>query len=179
MNNRDARKRIFFALWPSERQRRKIETALEPYRSGLRGKWIPRENWHITLVFIGGFPEKDVPALQAATAGIRRRDVRLRFERIEYWKRPKIMCLGGDLVPNELIELVDALEKAAQQFGFVPDRRTYRPHMTVARKAGFFEPLALARALELEWSGFELVESRPVPGGVQYTPVKQQVPRVS
>lgn len=173
MNNRNKRKRVFFALWPSAKQRQKIDAVIAPYRSDLKGKWTARENWHVTLVFIGGFPVTDIPALQVAAGRIRHRDVRLRFERIEYWKRSKIMCLGGDFIPNELIDLVRALEKAAQRFGFVPEKRPFRPHMTVARKAGFFDPVRLARPLELEWSGFELVESRSMPDGVQYQPLKQ------
>jgi 2'-5' RNA ligase len=173
VNNRDARKRIFFALWPSEKQRQKIEAAIAPYKTDLKGKWTARENWHVTLVFIGGFPERDIAALLAVAGKIRRRDVTLRFERIEYWKRPKIICLGGDFIPNELFELVSSLEKVAQRFGYVPEKRTFRSHMTVARKAGFFDPVTLARPLELKWSGFELVESQPIPGGVRYRPLKQ------
>jgi 2'-5' RNA ligase len=166
-------KRIFFALWPSDQQRQKVEAALAPYRDRLKGKWVARANWHVTLVFIGGFPEPDIKALQDATAAIACRPFDLKLERIDYWKRPKIMCLSTDFVANELSKLVRDLGKAATRFGFVPEKRPLKPHMTIARKARFFEPITLAQPLELHWSGFRLVESVSTPDGVEYRPLDQ------
>ena len=91
VTTKPGRKRIFFALWPSGKQRRQIDAAIEPYKAALAGKWTTRDNWHVTLVFIGGFPEEDIPALQAAAGTIRCPTIKLRFERIDFWKRPKIM----------------------------------------------------------------------------------------
>lgn len=179
MSNPDARKRIFFALWPAEGQRQRIEAAIAPHKPGLAGKWISRDNWHVTLVFVGGFPEQDIPALQAAAGDIRCQAMHLVFDRIDYWARPKIMCLQADRVPDELLGLVGSLEKTASDFGYRPEGRRYIPHMTLARRARRFEPIALARPVDLEWSDFRLVESVTTPGGVQYRPLKQQVRRVS
>ncbi len=103
------KKRIFFALWPSEKQRRKIDSAIEPYRAGLAGKWTARDNWHATLVFIGGFLVSDIAALQVAARKIRCPAINLRFERLDYWARPKIMCLQADFVTDQLIWLVKSL----------------------------------------------------------------------
>jgi len=174
-----SKKRIFFALWPSERQRRQIDSAIDPYRASLAGKWTARDNWHVTLVFIGGFQEHEIPALQDVTSRIRCSPINLKFDRIDYWKRAKIMCYSADFVADELIELVKSLEKAAAGFGFVPEKRTFQPHMTIARKARFFEPITLAQPVELHWSGFDLIESISTPSGVQYKPLDQQVRHVS
>jgi 2'-5' RNA ligase len=168
-----SKKRIFFALWPSQKQRKKIEAAIEPYKAALAGKWTDRDNWHVTLVFIGSFPGKDIAALQAAASRIQCPAISLGFERIDYWKRPKIMCLLAGFVPNPLTDLVNSLQSVAGRFGFEPEKRPYRPHMTIARKAGFFEPIVLAQPLTLQWSRFELVESISTPSGVQYKPLKQ------
>ena len=51
--------------------------------------------------------------------------------------------------------------------------RTYRPHITVVRRANRFETQRLAQPALVEWSAFELVESVPEPGGVRYHPLKQ------
>ena len=168
-----SRKRIFFALWPSAKQRRQIDAAIELYKAGLAGRWTIRDNWHVTLVFIGGFPEADIPALQVAAGGVECPDIELRFERIDFWKRPRIMCLHSDFVPDQLTDLVRSLESAAKSFGFRPEKRPYRPHMTIARKARVFEPITLAQPVELHWSRFHLIESLPTPAGVQYKPLKQ------
>lgn len=168
-----SKKRIFFALWPSDRQRQKIDAAIEPYKEKLAGKWTPRSNWHITLVFIGGFAVDDLAALQRAAGSIRCPGIALRFQRIDYWKRPKIMVLSTDFVCNELLELVRALQNAATRFGHTPETRAYSPHLTIARKARFFEPITLAQPLELRWSSFRLIESVSAPAGVQYRPLDQ------
>lgn len=97
----------------------------------------------------------------------------IRFERIDYWKRPKIVCLSGAFVPDELADLVKSLESEASAFGYQPENRPYKPHMTIARKARFFDPIPLAQPLELQWSGFELIESVATPQGVRYQPLKQ------
>jgi RNA 2',3'-cyclic 3'-phosphodiesterase len=170
---KSARKRIFFALWPSGKQRRQIDAAIEPHTAVLSGKWTVRDNWHVTLVFIGGFPEQDIPALQAAAGTIQCPGIRLRFDRIDFWKRPRIMCLYSEFVPDQLTELVRSLESAAKPFGFRPEKRAYRAHMTIARKAGFFEPITLAQPVELHWSAFHLIESVSTPAGIQYKPLKQ------
>ena len=168
-----ARKRIFFALWPSGKQRRQIDAAIEPYKAVLAGKWTVRDNWHVTLVFIGGFPEEDIPALQAAAGNVKCPAINLGFERIDFWRRPRIMCLHSEIISEQLAGLVRSLESAAGAFGFRPEKRPYRAHMTIARKARFFEPITLAQPLELHWSGFELNESISTPAGVQYKPLKQ------
>jgi 2'-5' RNA ligase len=166
-------KRLFFALWPSEKQRRRIHSALEPHRAGLSGKWTARDNWHVTLVFVGSFPERDIPALQAAASKVRCPPFTLRFERIDYWAGPKIMCLEAGLLPDQLAGLVRSLESAASAFGYQSEKRPYRPHMTIARRAKFFNPITLAQPVELQWSGFALIESLSMPGGVRYRPLKQ------
>ena len=51
--------------------------------------------------------------------------------------------------------------------------RAYRPHITVVRNARPFTTERLGQRATTEWSGFELVESIPVPGGVRYEPLKQ------
>ena len=173
MTVKPGRKRIFFALWPSGKQRQQIDAVIEPYKAALAGKWTTRDNWHVTLVFIGGFPEEDIPALQAAAGTIRCPTIKLGFERIDFWKRPKIMSLRATSAPTELIDLVGSLESVAGTFGLKPEKRAYKAHVTIARKAGFFEPITLAQPVELHWSGFHLIESISTPTGVQYKPLKQ------
>jgi 2'-5' RNA ligase len=167
------KKRLFFALWPSEEHRQKIDAAIRPYRSKLAGTWTERDNWHVTLFFIGGFPEDDIPLLRTAAHKIDCPSLDLKFERIYFWNRPKIICLFAAYIPSQLLGLVRSLESTAQSFGIKPDDRPYRAHMTIARKARFFEPITLAQPLELHWSTFRLIESISTPSGVQYKPLDQ------
>lgn len=164
---------LFYALWPSERQRELMRDIINPALSEIEGAAVDRRNWHITLVYIGAFDEDNIPSLQASIKEIPRFDFRLRFDRITFWQRPKIASLNPRNTPDELVALVRALEDKLEPFGFVPNERVYRPHITLARRARTFPDVPLARPLDLDWSSFELVESVPTTRGVQYHPLKQ------
>ena len=171
--NMQTNKRLFFAFWPSEKQRQTIESAIAQHKTGLTGKWISRDHWHVTLVFIANFPDGNIAALQTATTNIQCPTIELRFEQIYYWARPKIMCLQADFVPNQLIELVKSLQSTARVFGCKFRKRNYKAHMTIARGGQCFNPVSLAQPVELNWSSFHLVESVLTPTGVQYKLLKQ------
>jgi 2'-5' RNA ligase len=168
-----ADRRLFFALWPSDRQRELLRDALRPVLSSVEGDAVDRRNWHVTLVFIGAFPEEQVPFLRAAANEISFEPVRLRFDRVSYWPRPKAACLLPLTVPPELQALVRALEQALTAFDIAPEERIYRPHITVARRARAFHTVQLTRPVDLEWPDFELVESTSTTSGAVYQPLKQ------
>ena len=166
-------RRLFFALWPDERQRETLRNTISPVARLVEGNAVHRGNWHVTLVFVGNFPADRVVELKAASATIQTEPFRLRFDRLAFWQRPKIACLQAMSVPPELEALVGKLNGVLEHFGVEPEAGTYRPHVTAVRKARAFEPIMLARPLELNWSGFELVESVSTRGTVTYHPVKQ------
>lgn len=166
-----SQRRLFFALWPSDRQREQLRDALRPVLTQLEGDATHRRNWHVTLVFIGGFPEEQIPFLQSAAAEVARETIRLRFDRVTFWQRQKIACLQPLTVPPALGQLHASLSKVLTAFDVEPEERAYRPHITVARRARAFDDLVLTRAIDLEWDDFRLVESVPVPAGVSYRPV--------
>ena len=146
---------------------------INPALSEIEGTAVDRGNWHITLVFIGAFAEENIAGLQEAVREIEPFEIRLRFDRITFWQRPKVASLNPRNVPAGLEELVRSLEQKLVTFCFVPNERTYRPHITVARRARSFIDILLARPIELQWSSFELVETVSSTRGVQYHPVKQ------
>jgi 2'-5' RNA ligase len=167
-----ADRRLFFALWLSDRQREMLRDALRPVLTSVEGDVVDRRNWHVTLVFIGGFPEEQIPFLQAAAGQIAREPVRLRFDRLEHWQRPKVASLMPRAVPAALEALVRSLEATLQAFDVKAEDRLYRPHITVARRARAFDTVQLTRSVDLEWDNFELVESVSAPSGVSYRPLR-------
>jgi len=166
-------RRLFFALWPDNRQRDRLRDVINSVAKTVEGKAVDRRNWHITLVFIGEFPENRVPYLIERAAQIKVEPFRLSFDRLEFWPRPKVASLCAATVPPELQAIVEALNRVLLDLGLKPEDRTYRPHITVARNARPFPTERLAQRSITEWSGIELVESVPVPGGVHYVPLKQ------
>jgi RNA 2',3'-cyclic 3'-phosphodiesterase len=166
-------RRLFFALWPSDRQREMLRDTLRPVLTSVEGDTTDRRNWHVTLVFIGDFPEEQIPFLQAAAADVECGTIRLRFDRLTFWQRPRIACLQPVTVPAALEQVVASLKQLLTAFDVAPEERAYRPHITVARRARAFDDLLLTRPVDLEWNEFELVESVSAPGGVSYRPLKQ------
>ena len=166
-------KRLFFALWPDHRQRDGLHDVINSVAKTVEGRPVERRNWHVTLAFIGLFPAHRVPYLLERASEIRVEPFRLSFDRLEYWPRPRVASLCAANVPPELQALVDHLHSIMLDLGLQPEDRAYRPHVTVVRNARQFTTERLPQRATTEWSGFELMESISVPGGVRYEPLKQ------
>lgn len=166
-------RRLFFALWPDPAQRDALATVIDTATEGLAGRRVASANWHVTLNFLGRFPEAGLPELQAGAAAITAEPFALVFDGLDYWDRPRIACLTAGRTPPALARLVGALRELAAGFGIEPQFETYRPHMTVLRRAEHFETRSLAQTLTLQWSDFVLLESTQVDGELRYLPVKQ------
>ena len=166
-------RRLFFALWPDHRQRERLRDVVNSVAKTVEGAPVDRRNWHVTLAFIGAFPEHRIPFLLERAAEIRVEPFRLNFDRLEYWPRPRVASLTAATVPVELQALVDALNSVLRDAGIEPEERVYRPHITVVRRARAFTTERLAQRTSTEWSSFELMESVSGPGGVSYVPLKQ------
>ncbi|NCF15535.1 MAG: RNA 2',3'-cyclic phosphodiesterase [Gammaproteobacteria bacterium] len=166
-------RRLFFALWPDNRQRDRLRDVVNSVAKTVEGKIVDRRDWHVTLAFVGAFPENRVPYLLERAAEINVEPFRLIFDRLEFWPRPKVASLCAATVSPDLQAVVDSLNNVLLDLGLTPEDRTYRPHITIARNARPFMTERLAQRSVTEWSGFELVESVPVPGGVHYVPLKQ------
>lgn len=161
-------KRLFFALWPDDRQRERLRNTLSPVARGLEGDPVLRGNWHVTLAFVGAFPAARLPELAAAAARIAVLPFRLRFDRVEYWPRPRLGVLLAPAVPAELERLVAALNEALAAAGVAVDERPFRPHVTFLKRARPFETARIGQPLDTAWERFELIESVPGPGGSNY-----------
>jgi 2'-5' RNA ligase len=74
-------KRLFFALWPDNRQRERLRDIVAPYAKTVEGQPVFRGNWHVTLAFIGDAPATLVPSLLSRAAGVTVEPFRLRFDR--------------------------------------------------------------------------------------------------
>ena len=166
-------KRLFVALWPDDRQRNNLSDVFPSLLTSIEGKFVDRGNWHVTLVFIGDFPERLIPELMTKASDIEVQPFRLRFDRLEYWARLRMATLHVLTVPDELKQLKNDLESMLLPYGVKAEGLDYRPHITAVRSARPFVTLREALPIEMQWSGFEIIESIPMPGGVRYRPLKQ------
>jgi RNA 2',3'-cyclic 3'-phosphodiesterase len=169
-----APRRLFFALWPDETQRRALEhAAAKPVRhSG--GRPVPVPHLHVTLAFLGSVAAARIPDLQRSARAQAARlasdaPVTLTFARLAHWKEPQILCaLAAEHLPTAH-GLAVALQAAAAALGLSPDRKPFQAHVTLARKV--VRPGALLRLRPVVWrfDAFALIDSRTEPGGPVYS----------
>jgi 2'-5' RNA ligase len=90
------------------------------------------------------------------------------LDRLEHWQRPQVLCLTASVVPEPLVALVRSLRAALAVRGFEPEERSFKPHLTLARKVRM-PPLAESTE-SLRWAAHEysLVESITGPEGSRY-----------
>lgn len=157
-DGKPARRRVFFALWPSETIRRELlrATRTAVRRSG--GRATPPGNLHITLAFLGPLKEKDLAAI-VEVPPIQSREFMIELDKLGHWSRSRVLWLGARQIPGELVRLERNLWDALAAVGFERERRPYHPHVTLARKARFVD--APVHSVVWPVSKLGLVESRP------------------
>ncbi len=104
----------------------------------VEGRFVPRENHHLTLAFLGDVYEAEasaaVGAVERACAGVP--PVRLRADGLGTFGRPRDATLWmGVVLAPELRDLVERLRGELDACGLDYDRRAFRPHVTLARRA--------------------------------------------
>ena len=107
-------------------------------RSGAAVRWIRPEGVHVTLKFLGEVPVKKLPAIKLAVqeAVVGHSPFELEFSNIGTFggrEGLRIMWVGiaGDVLRLEA--LVRAVNAALAVVGFEPERRPFRPHLTLGR----------------------------------------------
>lgn len=150
--------RLFLALWPDE----ELRAAL----ARLRDAWIwPRGagpvadgKLHLTLHFLGAVPQERIPELVEAFH-LPFRPFALTLGQPHLW-HSSIAVLEPLAIPPELIDLHAALGERVAALGLPLQERSYKPHVTLARRAhGAIVP-APGPALPWRAHGYALVESK-------------------
>jgi RNA 2',3'-cyclic 3'-phosphodiesterase len=153
--------RLFIALWPDAGVRDALADWSGQWQWNAAAKRVPAERLHLTLHFLGDVPRARMPALRVA--------LRLPFAPFSVSLGRPALWPGGiavlepDRVPTRLRQLHAALGEALQRLTLPAEQRIYRPHVTLARRAG--SALPPLRGPRLRWPvrGYALVESRPQP----------------
>ena len=168
--------RVFFAIWPDDKVQKQLSdtvkpSQLEPLCGGRKTK---TENIHLTLVFVGEVNPGKLEALcriadRVKGSGARAFD--LVVERIGYWKHNNIVYAAIADIPQELTDLVAALQDALSAAGFSLEQRTYKPHITLMRNASCQTLPELAEPIAWQVREWMLVKSEQTSGGSNYVPV--------
>ena len=144
-------------------------------------RWVPPENLHVTLRFLGDIAPAQVASLVA--------HVRVQTEALAPFalrlaalgsfpsaRRPRVVLLElSPLAP--LAELARAVERGVVSAGCAPEPRAFRGHLTLGRVRERGTPPSLA-VLAVPPAVFDVTESvlfasEPHPSGSRYTPLER------
>ncbi len=124
--------RLFVALELPHATRQRL-TDLATKLPGAR--WVPPENFHITLRFIGEVPRHVAQELDLALAALRARRFDLVLAGVGTAERAgRVHTIWARVTPNPALDALRAkIERALQTAGLEPERRRFVPHVTLAR----------------------------------------------
>jgi 2'-5' RNA ligase len=104
--------------------------------TGIQGaRWVPPENYHLTLRFVGEVPPHRAEEIDMALAALRGKGFELTLAGVGTFSkggRATTLYVGVDR--NQRLEhLQTKIETALQRVGLEPERRRFQPHVTLAR----------------------------------------------
>ena len=156
--------RLFVAVWPPEEVVEHVRSLRRKDQRGIR--FVPPENWHVTLRFLGEADERET---QAALDELDTRSLASTVARVG----PAVDLMGGRalVIPVAgLDELARSVDRATVHLG-EPPRKRFVGHLTLARCArGARMPAVLGSLFDDEFpvTSIALVESRLGPAGARY-----------
>jgi RNA 2',3'-cyclic 3'-phosphodiesterase len=130
--------RLFVAVDMPEEAKGALEQAINPWRERLgAGRWVARDNWHVTLKFLGRTWPRLLPEVEAAGRDVAGTVVpfQVGFSGLGVFPGPsraRVLWAGLDDPRGHLAGLAEGLDAALVE-EFAPEKRAFTPHLTVAR----------------------------------------------
>jgi RNA 2',3'-cyclic 3'-phosphodiesterase len=151
--------RLFLALWPGPAVREELRAWRDEWQWPRGASPVADDKLHLTLHFLGSQPSERVAELADGLA-VECAPFRVELGVPVVWPGG-IAVLEPYSTPPELLRLHADLSDALVRLGLVPEARPYRPHATMARRAGGAVAPADGRKLMWDVAGYALVESQP------------------
>lgn len=179
--------RVFIAVEIPLSIRQAIYDQTESLRGGLGGivRWVPVENMHLTLKFIGDVSPANVEMITHMLANETKVCKPFSMEvgglgSFPNAKRARVIWIGIQ-APAALASLQRGIEAAATRLGYETEERPFSPHLTIGRVKQPISPAdqqKVRAALEetrigalgsAEVTAVHLFKSELKPGGAEYT----------
>ena len=121
---------------------RKIKSILPSFKSTVHCsrdiiRWIPPDNIHLTLCFLGNISDQDIPnIIQTLENCITFKYFKIIIESTGVFPSPnipKILWIGIGKGADELASLQQHIEKAVRKFKEINRKEIFTPHITIAR----------------------------------------------
>ncbi|NLM96698.1 MAG: RNA 2',3'-cyclic phosphodiesterase [Halanaerobiaceae bacterium] len=101
-------------------------------------KWVKRENWHITLKFIGEAERRDIDFIKKNMMIIANNTMQqpISFSRVAAFPHldtPRVFYLGVEKGSKEICDIYKDLDFLLKDHFLKGEKKTYTPHLTLAR----------------------------------------------
>jgi|SRR5579872_73804 len=164
----------------------RIAAELRPkLERGLAARWVPAENLHLTVRFIGHVPDDRAPSVMAAVSpplDVAPFEIELSgCGRFPPRGAPRVIWIGLTKGLPALTTLHEEFNRRLAPLGFLPENRPYSAHLTLARikdaRAAAARPIDAAFAhirtgtVAQRVNALTLFESRLSPRGPTYVEV--------
>lgn len=175
--------RCFIAIDLDDSLKNEIDNATIGLRTGdWDVKWVPAENLHLTLKFLGETPEDSIYGLKEKLSMITAHNdpLEVHLHGIGIFpdkKRPRVVWI--DLIDSEgLKTLQEKVEESALSLGFIGELRSFSPHLTIGRIRSSKGKEQLLRTIDtlkdkdfgnISVNKISLMKSELKPAGAQYT----------
>ncbi len=173
--------RLFTGIELPEEMREKLERLLMHLRPAAHLKWSPVYNLHLTVKFIGEWPEDKLPQLEAALRSLSPRSpMTVEVKGLGWYpnpSHPRVFWVGVQ-AGDALSGLARDTDRALAPLGISSEDRAFSAHLTLARvkEPVPLQPLrnAIAQLESVEFGSFVaegsyLYRSQPGSAGSIYT----------
>ena len=151
--------RMFIGLDLAAKDKLAIEQWREHHLKGLSGNFVPVENFHITLSFLGQVSPNKIERLHQLLADIRAPSFKLTTTELGYFQKPQVLYLGVDTI-TPLADLARQCMSINNYLGLPQPHSKYRPHVTLMRKHKDAMAIeAIPPNLTMSFEQFHLFES--------------------
>lgn len=166
--------RVFLALDPPLLVREELFAWLRQARVGRQLRPVKPENMHMTLAFLGERSEGEISEAAAIVSGFVDQAPELAIG-APVWlpqRRPRAFAVEVRGLDSRLTDLQSGLQSSLEAVLGSLQRRTFRPHITVARIPRDFrprrEPPPPTPPLEFRGESLSLYRSHLLPEGAEY-----------
>ncbi len=125
--------RLFIAIDLPDHLRSHVQSICPATLAG--AKWLPMEQFHLTLRFIGDVEADRFQQIQQTLTQIARPTFNLSLKGVGVFPnlhRPRVLWVGLDVGPA-LLELQKDIEARLVELGIPAEDRPFSPHLTLAR----------------------------------------------
>lgn len=144
------------------------------------GNYTKKENFHLTLRFIGEVKREEIDALSEAVceAANRSKSFSMNLYDIDFFQNGEKNIVWAGLGKNKnLARLYQTLEKCLEKQGFSREKRGLSPHITLGREVVLFssrdkiKSMATVEQREIVVNKLSLMESARAGGQLIYKPI--------